>query len=213
MGDWSAQELEALPTRFRGNLINGIAGFKPALLVGTADAQGQTNLALFSSVFHIGANPPLLGLIVRPCPEGTERHTLDNILATGVFTLNHITEPMVPAAHQTSARYARSQSEFSATELTEEWIAGFPAPAVQQSTVKLGLSLIEHQVLAVNQTHLMIAGVQWLRCPDSGIREDGSVNLVELNSQAVCGLDSYHGATEGRRFIYAKADRPPQPIR
>ena len=40
MGDWSAQELEALPTRFRGNLINGIAGFKPALLVGTADAQG-----------------------------------------------------------------------------------------------------------------------------------------------------------------------------
>ena len=75
MGDWSAQELEALPTRFRGNLINGIAGFKPALLVGTADAQGQTNLALFSSVFHIGASPPLLGLIVRPCPEGTERHT------------------------------------------------------------------------------------------------------------------------------------------
>ena len=61
MGDWSAQELEALPTRFRGNLINGIAGFKPALLVGTADAQGQTNLALFSSVFHIGANPTSTG--------------------------------------------------------------------------------------------------------------------------------------------------------
>ena len=53
MSDWNAQELEALPTRYRGNLINGIAGFKPVLLVGTADEQGQTNLALFSSVFHI----------------------------------------------------------------------------------------------------------------------------------------------------------------
>ncbi len=213
MSNWSATQLEALPTRYRANLVNGIIGFKPALLVGTADGQGHSNLAVFSNVFHIGASPPVLGLIIRPCPEGTERHTLDNILATGVFTLNHITEPMIPAAHQTSARYARNQSEFGATALTEEWFAEFPAPAVQESAVKLGLSLIEHQVLAVNKTHLLVAGVQWLRCPDSGIRDDGSVNLVDLNSQTVCGLDSYHGAKEGRRFAYAKTDRTALAIR
>ncbi|MBT3458343.1 MAG: flavin oxidoreductase, partial [Halieaceae bacterium] len=70
--------------------------------------------------------------------------------------------------------------------------------------------LIEHQVLAVNQTHLLIAGVQWLQCPASGIRDDGSVNLVDLNTQTVCGLDSYHAVKNGRRFAYAKADRPAQ---
>ena len=212
MSNWTAEELEALPSRYRGNLINGIAGFKPALLVGTADRQGLSNLAVFSGVFHIGASPPVLGLIIRPCPEGTERHTLDNILATEVFTLNHITEPMIPAAHQTSARYPRSDSEFDATELTEEWIPEFAAPAVKESPVKLGLSLIEHQVLAVNQTHLLIASVQWLQCPASGIRDDGSVNLIDLDTQTVCGLDSYHGVKEGQRFAYAKADRATQAL-
>ena len=50
MSNWTAEELEALPSRYRGNLINGIAGFKPALLVGTADRQGLSNLAVFSGV-------------------------------------------------------------------------------------------------------------------------------------------------------------------
>ena len=74
-----AAALEALPSRYRANLINGITGYKPALLVGTASAEGASNLAVFSNVFHVGASPPVLGLIVRPRPEGTERHTLDNI--------------------------------------------------------------------------------------------------------------------------------------
>ena len=99
-----AAALEALPSRYRANLINGITGYKPALLVGTASAEGASNLAVFSNVFHVGASPPVLGLIVRPRPEGTERHTLDNILSNGAFTLNHITDRLLPQAHQTSAR-------------------------------------------------------------------------------------------------------------
>ncbi|MDG0992165.1 MAG: flavin reductase [Luminiphilus sp.] len=210
MSNWTAEELEALPSRYRGNLVNGILGFKPALLVGTASLEGETNLAVFSNVFHIGASPPLLGLIIRPSPQGTERHTLNNILATKAFTLNHINESMVPAAHQTSARYPRNRSEFSETGLTEDWFEKFAAPSVKEAPVKLGLLMIEHQVLAVNNTHLIIAGLQWLQCPESGIRSDGSVNLVDFDSQSACGLDSYHGAKPGQRFAYAKVDRSPQ---
>ena len=121
-----AAALEALPSRYRANLINGITGYKPALLVGTASAEGASNLAVFSNVFHVGASPPVLGLIVRPRPEGTERHTLDNILSNGAFSLNHITDRLLPQAHQTSARYPRDQSEFSATGLTEEWLEVSP---------------------------------------------------------------------------------------
>lgn len=199
--------LEALPTRYRANLINGITGFKPALLVGTASLGGDSNLAVFSNVFHIGASPPVLGMIVRPSPEGTERHTLDNVLATGAFTLNHITGRMLPGAHQTSARYPRGQSEFRASGLTEEWVEGFSAPFVREAAIQLGLTLIEHQLLQVNKTHLLLGALHWLRCPDAGVREDGSVDLVSLDSQAVCGLDSYHPPSAGKRFPYAKVNQ------
>ena len=55
--------------------------------------QGQTNLAIFSQIFHIGANPPLVGILVRP--DSVDRHTLRNIRETSWFTINHIQESFV----------------------------------------------------------------------------------------------------------------------
>lgn len=69
------RDLSAMPSRQRAALVNSLSGFKSANLVGTADAQGMTNLAIMSSAVHLGSHPPLLALIVRP--GGEERHTLD----------------------------------------------------------------------------------------------------------------------------------------
>ena len=44
-----AAALEALPSRYRANLINGITGYKPALLVGTASAEGARDQSEFSA--------------------------------------------------------------------------------------------------------------------------------------------------------------------
>ena len=204
--------IDEMPQRYRANLINCIPGFKPALLVATANAQGQTNLAIFSSIFHVGANPPLIGMIVRPAPEGTERHSLDNILASECFTLNHVTAAMTAQAHQTSARYPRPVSEFDATGLTADFLDGFAAPYVVESPIQLGLSLAEHQPLAINDTHLIIGRIEWLRCPDTLINADGTVRLAEADSHVVCGLDSYHSVNPGNRFTYAKPDQKLQVI-
>ena len=76
--------------RFRGNLINSIGGFKSVCLIGTTDKRGQTNLAIFSSIVHIGASPPLVAFLLRP--DSVERHTLSNILETGSYTMNHLNE-------------------------------------------------------------------------------------------------------------------------
>ena len=37
-------EIEALPQRHRAALINSLPGYKPVVLVGTADSKGHTNL-------------------------------------------------------------------------------------------------------------------------------------------------------------------------
>ena len=198
--------LIALEQRYRANLINCLSGFKPALLVGTQSPSGDTNLAMFTNVLHIGANPALLGLLVRPAPAGTERHTLDNITATGEFTLNHVTTSILPAAHQTSARFPRHVSEFTATGLTPEWRDDCKAPYVKEAPVKIGLRLAEQQTLAINNTTLVIGEVQSIYLPEDILREDGSVDMAKGHIIASCGLDSYHVTAPGTRYRYAKPD-------
>ena len=204
--------LLALEQRYRANLINCLSGFKPTVLVGSQDLDGNTNLAMFTNVLHVGANPALLGLLVRPAPAGTERHTLENIVATSDFTINHVTASMLPAAHQTSARFPRHISEFTATGMTPEWFEGCEAPYVAEAPVKIGLRLVEHQTLSINNTTLVIGEVLAIYLPAEIVREDGSVDLAREHITASCGLDSYHTTTSGNRYRYAKPDTTPTKI-
>ena len=210
MPHWSHTDILALPNRYRANLINTVAGFKPVLLVGTANDARATNLAVFSNVLHIGASPPLIGLLIRPNPEGTQRHTLDNILDTEHYTLNHVSIEQAANAHYTSARFCRDQSEFSACGFDEQWRGDHRAPYVAKAPIQIGMVLVEHQTLAVNQTHLVIGSVSDIYTEEGIVSDDGAVNLTEARSTVASGLDSYHSVSEGNRFEYAKPNQPPR---
>ena len=133
--EYSLNDILAFEQRFRATFINSLGGFKSLALIGTRSRQGNTNLAIFNSLFHIGANPPLFGFIIRP--DSVDRHTLNNILETGEFTVNHVLESFYEKAHQTSARYPSDISEFDATNLTEEYKAGYYAPFVKESHIQI----------------------------------------------------------------------------
>lgn len=85
---FSHTDIQAFETRYRAAFVNSLGGFKSVCLVGTKNSQGKTNLAIFSSIVHIGANPPYIGFVVRP--DSVERHTYENILETKFYTLNHL---------------------------------------------------------------------------------------------------------------------------
>ena len=199
--------INALEKRYRAALINSVTGFKPANVVGTADSEGNSNLAIISSVFHLGSQPPLIGMIIRPSP--VERHTLDNVLDTGSYTINHVASSFIEAAHQTAARYPRQQSEFVATGLTELYVDGVHAPFVAEANIRLGMALREHHPLAINGTHMVIGEIQWLDIPDACVAEDGSIDLAAAETVALSGLDSYHSTKRVARMAYAKPDLPP----
>ena len=82
------KEIEQLEQRYRTSFINSLAGFRQAVLVGTKSVTGNTNLAIFNSLIHLGANPALFGLISRP--DAVQRDTLQNILDTKEYTLNFV---------------------------------------------------------------------------------------------------------------------------
>lgn len=85
---YEEDDIVQFETRYRANFINSLGGFKSVTLIGTKSVQGNDNLAIFSSLFHLGANPALCGIIIRPNEE--KQNTLGNIVTTGYYTINHI---------------------------------------------------------------------------------------------------------------------------
>jgi flavin reductase (DIM6/NTAB) family NADH-FMN oxidoreductase RutF len=130
------------------NLINAVTGIKSANLIGTISNAGEKNLAIFSSVIHLGSNPPLIGFIVRPSGE-VPRHTYENIRENGFYTINHVHREFIEQAHYTSAKFDRAVSEFEACRLTEEYVGDFPAPFVKESRLKLGMQLEQELPIAL----------------------------------------------------------------
>ncbi|KID55710.1 flavin oxidoreductase [Pseudoalteromonas luteoviolacea] len=200
------QDILDLPERYRAHFINSLSGYKSANLIGTRDLNGKENLSIVSSVFHLGANPPLLGVIFRP--HSVRRDTLENILETETYTINHVNSLIWQEAHQTSARYDEDQSEFDETGLTPCYHESFEAPFVAQSQVKIGLKLRQHQTIELNKTVLVIGEIVHVEVADLAVKEDGFINLEQLDTVAVSGLDCYHTTSKIDRLEYAKPDLP-----
>lgn len=203
---YSHEDILGLDQRFRNAFINCLSGFKSATLVGTQSADGLTNLAIISSIVHIGANPPMQGFIHRP--TSVEKHTFMNIEETGSFTLNHVSKAFFPQAHQTSARYDREVSEFEATGLTP-WYGAVSAPYVEESLIKMGFSLQDIIPIPINGTWLIVGKLEEVFVPSTAIASDGWVDLTASGTLAVNGLDGYGEVTSLGRLAYAKPDVPP----
>jgi flavin reductase (DIM6/NTAB) family NADH-FMN oxidoreductase RutF len=185
---------------FRRDLINSLSGYKSLNLIGTKDNEGKTNLSPFSQVFHIGATPPLVGVLFRP--DTVVRHTLENIFETGFFTLNHVTEEFFRQAHQTAARYA--DCEFDSTGIEKVYKEGFFAPFVAKSPVQVGCKLVESQTIQINGTILVIGSIEMVYVEEKGLRPDGSLDLNLLGTVTVSGLDEYHLGKKLARLGYPK---------
>ncbi len=193
---------------YRRNLINCLSGYKSLNLIGTINLNGATNLAPFSQVFHIGASPPVVGILFRP--HTVKRDTLENILETGFFTMNHVTSEFYKEAHWAAANW--KGSEFEGTGLHEEYFPGFKAPFVKGSPLKLACSLVETQTLKVNQTVLVIGKIDHIFVDEKGLRADGSLDLNALDTVSVSGLDEYHTGEKLARLTYPKSTHLPDII-
>lgn len=206
----SLPEIEILDQRYRTSLINSLAGFRQAVLVGTNSASGVSNLAIFNSLIHLGANPALFGLISRP--DTVPRDTLQNILDTGYYTLNFVHHNLFKAAHQTSARYPKNMSEFEMVGFSSQYLEHIAAPFVMEAVVKIGMKFEQKIDITINGTVLIIGSIQQIELPDALIGEDGFVDLNKAEILISCGLDAYFKTESIGRLTYAKPDQEPMTI-
>ncbi len=204
--EFSLQDILNFEQRYRATFINSLGGFKSLALIGTVNKNKQTNLAVFNSLFHLGANPPMFGFIIRP--DSVDRHTLNNILTTSEFTVNHVFESFYKQAHQTSARYNSATSEFEATGLTPEFKGEYKAPFVKESKIQIAADFVRKIDLIENGTILIIAQIKNISMPQDCVLSDGFIDLEKAGSLTCSGLDSYHSTKKIARLIYAKPNSP-----
>jgi flavin reductase (DIM6/NTAB) family NADH-FMN oxidoreductase RutF len=195
-----------LETRFRANLINSLGGFKSLTLIGTKHIGGTVNLATFSSLFHLGANPALCGIIIRPSLPN--RNTLDNILTTKQYTVNHVLPSFYQKAHQCSAKYEAGVSEFDIVGFNEEYMEDILAPFVQESRVKFACDFVQKIDIQLNGTILIIGKIIKIIAPENCVLNDGFIDLEKAETVTCSGLDSYHTTHKLARLSYAVTNKP-----
>jgi flavin reductase (DIM6/NTAB) family NADH-FMN oxidoreductase RutF len=202
MQHYSLSEIQSWERFYRGNFINSLSGFKSVSLIGTCNAAGQANLAIFSNIVHIGADPALIGFINRPVTAAP--HTIANIQSVGDYTINHIQPSFVKKAHQTSAKYEEAVNEFTAVGLTEVHKGNCKAPFVAESNIQYAMKLVEIIPIKHNNTFLVIGAVQDVYLHEEIVQADGFIAIEKAGSITSLGIDGYYKTEVIDRFDYAK---------
>lgn len=201
------KDIQGWDREYRIRFINSISGYKSVHLVGTRNTAGKTNLAIFNSIVHLGASPPLVGFIVRPLTE--YRHTYRNLLETGYYTINHVHKSFLRQAHYTAARFAADESEFEKCGLDEAYLEGFQAPFVGESKIKFGLKLKEDITVQENGTHLVVGEIQHILIDDRAVEADGQLDLEAVHDVCVTGLNQYSSLSKFKKLPAARVEDLP----
>ena len=193
--DWSAY-----PSRAFAAWFNQLEGMRSPVVIGSCDADGLANAAIFNSLTHVGARPPLLGFVLRPLT--VERDTYDNIKESRFYTVNHVDRALRDRAHQTSAKYPRPTSEFEACEIPLTEARG-SVPYVRNSPVGMLLEFVEEHFVAANDTVFVVGRVRELRIAKN-FAFGSPIDWGEVGGQVVSGLYDYYDVRHGATLEYAR---------
>ena len=189
------ENINSLERVERLKLINSICGFRGVHLIGTKSLDNITNLAIFSSITHLGSNPSLIGFVSRPSQK-VKRDTISNILSTNYFTINSIHESIIDQAHQTSGKYSSSISEFEECGLNPQYINNFYAPFVESSKIKIGLKFVQSIPIQYNNTCFVIGEIEQIYYQNKSLEENFNDGV------GVVGLNSYYKSSKIKDLEY-----------
>lgn len=182
-------EIEKMDRIARLNLVNSCTGYKSANLIATINNEGKTNVAVFSSVTHLGSDPAMISFVLRPTT--VPRHTYQNMRAYGYFSVNHITAEQIEDAHHTSAAYPEEMSEFDQTNLQAVYHNDCPVPFVKGSPVKLLCKYVNEYLIQENGCLLVVASIEAIFYEEELLTPDKWLQLDKGKVVAINGLDGY----------------------
>lgn len=115
-------------------LMLGTIGPRPIAFASTIDVEGNVNLSPFSFFNVFSANPPMLVFSpARRVRDNTQKHTLENAMATREVVISVVTHDIVEQMSLSSTEYAQGVNEFVKSGLTEVPSERIKPPRVGES--------------------------------------------------------------------------------
>lgn len=176
-------------------LLIGCVVPRPIAWVSTVDLAGRRNLAPFSFFNGVGSSPLALAVAINHAAGRAEgrKDTLRNILATGEFVVNLVTEATAAAMNETATDYPEEFDEFAEAGLTPAPSRSVRPPRVGESPVSFECAL--HTAVPVGSgpgsSTLVVGVVRHLAISDEVIDERLHIDVHRLRPVARLAGSSY----------------------
>ncbi len=164
-------------------LMTGAIVPRPIGWISTVDSDGIANLAPYSFFNAVCSNPPYLLF----CPairssDGNHKDTLNNVVATGEFVVNIVSESLAVAMNTTAGEYASDTDEFEIAGVTKAPATAVKAPRVAESLIHFECTL--HQIVTLGDSpgggSIVIGRVVHIHVDDSVLIAPDKIDIAAL---------------------------------
>lgn len=150
-----------------GNMIYPL----PAVMVSTADKEGNSNILTVAWTGTVCTNPPMAYISVRP-----ERYSYHMIEQSGEFVINLTTEKLFRATDYCGVRSGRDVDKWKECGLTQKEASALQyAPVIAESPVNIECRV--RKIEKLGSHHMFLADVVAVQVDDSYMDEKGKFEL------------------------------------
>jgi flavin reductase (DIM6/NTAB) family NADH-FMN oxidoreductase RutF len=178
-------------------LLTGAVVPRPIGWASTVNKKGIANLAPFSFFTVVCVIPPMISLTIARNPDGSEKHTLKNVRATGEFCFNVVTHPVWKQMVDSANAFPEDDSEFAETGLTPIPSVKIAAPRVKEVPIHFECKLQQVIELGPNRHPLAIGEVIYMHV-DPACMTNGYIDMKKLDP--IGRLNGFFYATLGEIF-------------
>jgi flavin reductase (DIM6/NTAB) family NADH-FMN oxidoreductase RutF len=194
MSDYLEFDPAVIDKRQVYRLLTGAVVPRPIGWASTVSPAGITNLAPFSFFTVVCVMPPMISLTIARHPDGSEKHTLKNVRASGEFCFNVVTRPVWQEMVDSANGFPEDESEFDKTGLTPMPCVKIKPPRVKEAPIHFECKLERVIELGPNRHPLVIGEVVYMHV-DPVCMTDGSIDMRKLDP--IGRLNGFYYATLG----------------
>jgi flavin reductase (DIM6/NTAB) family NADH-FMN oxidoreductase RutF len=154
---------------------------RPIGLISTVSVDGRNNVAPFSWFNALSSDPPYVCVSIGThMGDGRPKDTLKNIIDTGEFVVNIVSEDIVRAQDMCAREYPADIDEFAVSGLTPSASRMVAAPAVLESRVNFECRLFKTIPLPRSTYTLVLGEIVFMRVHEEVLEESGRINRAKL---------------------------------
>jgi flavin reductase (DIM6/NTAB) family NADH-FMN oxidoreductase RutF len=175
-------------------ILTGCVVPRPIGFISSMSREGVLNAAPFSFFNALSHKPPLVGFSVAPLlPSGRRKDTLSNVMESGEFVVNIVSEEIVRAQDICAGEFPADVDEFAKAGLTAVPSHRIKTPRVEESPVNFECRV--EQVLPLPESiYTFVIG----RILCMHVREDLVMPGNRINLEALAAVGRMTGNTYSR---------------